>query len=196
MVNIDHFDELMRCEELAEELGIRPTVGIRVNLAAGSAPKWDRFGFNLENGQAWDAVRRIVGGGRLSLIGLHCHIGTYIQDADAYRSAAGQLAGFANRLREELGIAVRYVDVGGGFASRSTLKGSYLPGSQTTPSLSQYAEAITDGLRALTCPQHELPSLIVETGRALVDEAGSMVATVVANKRLSDGRRAMTSTPA
>jgi len=191
IVNMDHFDEIARCEAIAEEKGISPGVGIRLNLAAGSAPKWDRFGFNVDSGQAWDAVRRIVGGGRLHVVGLHCHIGTYIQDADAYRDAAAQVARFANRLRAELGIAVEYVDLGGGFASRANLKGAYLPGAQTTPSMSQYAEAIADGLRVLDCPQDELPTLIVETGRALVDDAGTMIASVVANKRLADGRRAV-----
>jgi len=35
-----------------------------------------------------------------------------------------------------------------------------------------------------------LPLLILETGRAMVDEAGYLLGTVVSNKRLSDGRRA------
>ena len=36
----------------------------------------------------------------------------------------------------------------------------------------------------------ELPLLILETGRALIDDAGFLLGTVLANKRLSDGRRA------
>ena len=35
-----------------------------------------------------------------------------------------------------------------------------------------------------------LPLLILETGRALIDDAGYLLGTVVANKRLADGRRA------
>jgi len=35
-----------------------------------------------------------------------------------------------------------------------------------------------------------LPLLILETGRALIDDAGYLLGTVLANKRLSDGRRA------
>jgi diaminopimelate decarboxylase len=34
-----------------------------------------------------------------------------------------------------------------------------------------------------------LPLLILETGRALIDDAGSLIGSVVANKKLSDGRR-------
>jgi len=36
----------------------------------------------------------------------------------------------------------------------------------------------------------ELPLLILETGRALIDDAGYLLGSVLANKRLSDGRRA------
>jgi diaminopimelate decarboxylase len=191
MVNLDHFDEIVRCERIADRLDLRPSVGLRLNLQSGQTPRWDRFGFHLESGQAWDAVRRIVGGGKLDLVGLHTHIGTYIQDPNAYKEAAAGVAAFANRLRTELGISVEYIDMGGGFASKATLKGAYLPGAQTTPSFGQYIEAIADGLSTLEVAADEMPAIVFETGRALVDDAGTMIATVVANKRLADGRRAI-----
>ncbi|MCO4774074.1 MAG: diaminopimelate decarboxylase [Deltaproteobacteria bacterium] len=192
IVNIDHFDELALAEKVAGELGIRPKVGIRLNLAAGSSvQRWGRFGFALETGQAWDAVRRMIGGGKLQLAGLHCHIGTFVLDPAGYGVAAGKIAEFANRLRRELGIKLDYLDMGGGFASKARLRSQYLPGEQVSPSFAQYAEAITDGLSALAVPHDETPLLILETGRALVDDAGTLISTVFANKRLPDGRRAM-----
>ncbi len=191
IVNLDHFDEMATAEKVARDLGRKVKVGIRLNLQAGATPRWGRFGFALESGQAWDAVRRMLGGGQLELAGLHCHIGTFVLDQGNYRAAAAKVAGFANRLRSELGIAVDYIDLGGGFASISRLKAQYLPGEQASPSLGQYAEAITEGLSCLEARHDEAPLLILETGRALVDEAGTMIATVVANKRLPDGRRAV-----
>jgi diaminopimelate decarboxylase len=191
IVHIDHYDELAMVEQMARELGVVPAVGIRVNLATGNGPRWDRFGFNLDDGTAWDAVRRLVGGGALRLHGLHCHLGTFLLDPDVYRQAGRKLAAFANRLRSELGIRLDHLDLGGGVASTAKLKAQYLPGAQVTPSLTQYAEAITDGLSALEGPPDELPKLLVESGRGLVDEAGSLVATVIGSKRLADGRRAV-----
>ncbi len=190
-VNLDNFDELALAERVAQELDLQPSVGIRLNLSLGAVPRWGRFGFALESGQAWDAVRRLVGGGVLKLTGLHAHIGTFILDAAAYRRVSTHLAQFANRLRKELDIVVETIDVGGGFASGARLRSQYLPAEEVTPSLSQYAEAVTDGLQALDCSFDELPLLIVESGRALIDDAGTMIATVVANKRLPDGRRAL-----
>jgi diaminopimelate decarboxylase len=188
-LHLDNFDELLRAERVARRLGIRPKVAIRINLAVQGTPPWSRFGFNLENGQALDAVRRLRAGDTLELSGLHCHIGTFVQDVEAYRQQAQKMAAFANQLAEELGLALDYLDLGGGFASRNTLHAQYLPGDQLSPSFNQYAEAIADGLSALQSAPGEQPTLFLETGRALVDDAGHLVTTVHANKRLPDGRR-------
>ncbi len=191
MVHLDNFDELAMAEKVAERLGIRPKIAIRINLQTEAIPAWGRFGFNLESGQARDAVTRIVAGDRLELAGIHCHIGTFILDGEPYREAAGKMAGFANEIKERHGIKLSFIDMGGGFASRNTLKDQYMPGEQAAPSFSRYAEAIADGLSALDYDAKELPTLVLETGRALVDEAGYLVATVQANKRMGDGRRAL-----
>jgi diaminopimelate decarboxylase len=188
LVHLDHFDELALAEQVAQAHQIRPGVAIRVNLAAEGVPAWSRFGFNLENGQARDAVRRLISGDRLHLIGLHCHMGTFILDPDAYRQSAAKLAQFANELREEHGITLDFIDLGGGFASHNTLKSQYLPGEQATPTFARYAESVLEGLAALDYPPQQQPTLVLENGRALVDEAGTLVTTVLANKRLGDGR--------
>ncbi len=189
IVHLDHFDELAAAERVAERHDIRPGVAIRVNLSAEGVPPWSRFGFNLESGQARDAVERLLAGGRLDLVGLHCHLGTFIKDVSAYRQQAAKLARFANSLREDHGIMVDFIDIGGGFASHNKLKAQYLPGEQATPSFARYAEAVSDGLAELDYPPQHVPTLVLETGRALVDDAGHLVSTVLANKRMADGRR-------
>ncbi len=190
-VHIDHFDELTLVEEVARDRDLRPGVALRLNFGVEGIPSWGRFGFNVETGQARDAVIRLLAGDRLELVGLHCHIGTFIQETEAYRQAARTMAEFANAIRKEFGIALRFIDLGGGFASHNTLKEQYLPGEESTPSFARYAEAIADGLSVLDVPPRELPTLVLETGRALVDDAGHLVTTVLANKRLPDGRRAL-----
>jgi diaminopimelate decarboxylase len=190
-IHIDHFDELSAAEKVAERLGIQPEVGLRINFSISSIPSWERFGFNLESGQAWSAVKRLVGGRKLKLGGLHCHIGTFILDPSAYREAATKMATLANRLRHEMGLYMTWIDLGGGFASVNTLHSQYLPGDQVAPSFSQYVDAIVEGLENLDCPTSELPTVFLEAGRALIDEAGYLITTVHANKRFPDGRRAL-----
>lgn len=189
-IHIDHLDELYRLIEIAKSKKVKPKVAIRVNLDTGVYPIWDRFGFNYENGQAWDALNKIVASGCLEITGLHCHIGTYMMTTAPYGIAAAKLSELALRLKDQYGIDLKYLDLGGGFASKNTLKGAYLRGSDTVPDISEYAEAITSAILNAGFEIEKLPTLYLETGRALIDDAGFLLGTVISNKRLSDGRRA------
>jgi diaminopimelate decarboxylase len=190
-IHIDHFDELYSIIDICNEEKIKAKVAIRINMDVGIYPKWDRFGFNYENGEALQAVKRILSVKNLKLIGLHTHIGTYMMSAQAYRVAAVNLGTLAKKIKDEFNTAVEYIDLGGGFASHNTLIGQYLPAEQVVPTLEEYADAISSGLFELSFHPEELPAIILETGRALVDNAGYLISSVVANKRLSDGRRAV-----
>ena len=189
-IHIDHLDELYRLIELSGKMEMKPRVAIRVNMDTGIYPMWDRFGFNYENGQAWDVINKIMGSGKLNLVGLHCHIGTYMLSADAYRIAATKMADLAKSIKKRYKIVITYIDMGGGFASNNTLKGAMQLGVDVVPEISQYAEAITTPLLNAGFDPEELPYLYLETGRALVDDAGFLLGSVISNKRLSDGRRA------
>lgn len=190
LIHIDHLDELYTLTELCEETGIRPKVAIRINMDTGIYPMWDRFGFNYENGQAWDAINKIVLGDRMDLVGLHCHIGTFMLTANAYGVAATKLSELALSIQKKYDKKIQYIDMGGGFASKNTLKGAFLSGSDTSPSFDDYAEAISTAIMNAGFVEDELPLLILETGRAMIDEAGYLLGSVISNKRLSDGRKA------
>lgn len=190
-IHIDHFDELYKIIELAEKHDLKPRVAIRVNMDVGVYPKWDRFGFNFENGEAWNAIKRIILSKKLQLTGLHTHIGTYMMTAEAYRIAAVNLASLAKSVNSQFGISLDYIDLGGGFPSNKTLLGQYLPAEQVLPTLEQFADSISTGLFDLATKDEDLPLLILETGRSLIDDAGYLITSVIANKRLSSGRKAV-----
>ncbi|MES1205977.1 MAG: diaminopimelate decarboxylase [Pseudomonadota bacterium] len=191
ILHVDNLDEISRIERIAQAGARRARVAIRVNQAIDGVQSWSRFGLNLESGQAHEAITRVVGGQAMDLVGLHTHIGTFIQDPKAYGAAAAKMARLANELRSRHQVRVSFIDLGGGFASPNTLKGQYLDGQQASPPFSRYAEAISAGLAELDFPAAQMPTLVLETGRALVDEAGSLISTVQASKRLPDGRRAL-----
>ncbi len=192
LIHIDHFDELYTLIRMADSFSQKPKVAIRVNMDTGIYPQWDRFGFNYDNGEAWQAVTKILVSGKLDLIGLHTHIGTYIMSPNPYTVAVNKLLHLASQIEQKFGHKIKYIDLGGGFASKNTLKGAYLPGKDTCPSFDEYAEAITNAiLNSQYIDYNNLPTLILETGRALIDDAGYILGTVVANKRLANGRRAL-----
>lgn len=190
-IHIDHFDELYSLIQVTKSLKKTAKVAIRVNMDTGIYPQWDRFGFNYENGEAWNALNRIMLSENLELVGLHTHIGTYIMSANAYGVAAAKLAALAVQLHRKFNHHIKYIDMGGGFASKNTLKGAYLPGKDTCPSFNDYAETITNALINSEISPEQMPTLILETGRALIDDAGYIVGTVLANKRLANGRRSI-----
>lgn len=190
LIHIDHYDELYSLIRLSEENNLRPRVAVRVNMDTGIYPRWDRFGFNFENGQAWNAITRIINSENLELVGLHCHIGTFMLSPLAYATATSKLCELTWSIKEKFNKTLQYLDLGGGFPSMNTLKGAYLPGSDTVPSIDQFADAITDVILGYGFKQGDLPLLILESGRALIDDAGYLLGTVLATKRLSDGRRA------
>jgi len=132
--------------ELSDKLKIRPKVAIRVNMDTGIQPMWDRFGFNFENGQAWDALNKIMLSDKLDLVGLHTHIGTFMLSAQAYGVAATKLdAGYllgtviANK-RLSAGKRTTIVDIG-----VNLLFTSFWYNHRITPAqpFSQYTEETT-----------------------------------------------------
>ncbi len=188
-INVDHLDEIEDLEAIATRLDRVISVGIRLNLDAGIQPCWSRFGFNLESGQAMEAVRRIARSGKLRVNGLHSHIGTYILDPNAYARQVEKMVQFGYEIEAAQGWRMDYIDIGGGFPSRSRLKGAYHAPEVMIPMIDEYADAICDALWNTLKPGHT-PKLIVESGRAMVDEAGTLITSVCGTKRLPNGTRA------
>jgi diaminopimelate decarboxylase len=189
LIHIDHFDELELIISICDQLNIKAKVAIRVNMDTGVYPIWDRFGFNYENGQAWTAISKAAKEKNLELVGLHCHIGTFMLATSPYVIATKKLCDLAMRCNLELQNPIQYIDLGGGFPSKNPLKGS-LPATDDIPLIEEFADAITDTILQFGFKTDELPLLILESGRALIDDAGYLLGSVIANKRLSDGRRA------
>jgi len=182
-IQIDHLDELMELERIADELDVMIDVGIRLYTDTGIRPIWSKFGFNIDDGEAWRVIRRMHSGGKLSLVGLHSHIGTFILDANAYRVAAQRMVELSERVRKECGFEIEYLNLGGGFASPNTLHGQYLPAEDVIPTFDEYAEAISSGILGSLPPGRKPPKLYLESGRAMVDESGYLVTSVVTTKR-------------
>jgi len=187
-IHIDHLFEINDLEEIADELGVKIPVAIRVNMDTGIYPQWSRFGFNYESGEAYEAVRRIHKEGKLYLTGLHSHIGTFMLDANAYKLETTKLMKLKAQIEADFGYEIEYIDIGGGFASKNHLKGVYQAPEVIVPTPDDYAEAITSAIYENNTSD-KLPKLYLETGRHLVDEAGYLLSTVWGYKRFPDGKK-------
>ncbi len=187
-INIDSMTEIYQLEEITARLKSPLKVGIRVNMNL-NYPPWNKFGFNLESGQAWEACQRIHASGTLKVAGLHIHAGTYLTDPGIYDRAMSGLMGLAKQIEKFLDVEIEYLDLGGGYASANTLLNQMLPGELTCPTFEQYADALCTPLLNQLGQLKRKPLLILEPGRALVDECMFLLTTVISTKRLGNGTK-------
>jgi diaminopimelate decarboxylase len=93
---------------------------------------------------------------------------------------------------QETDCIIDSLDIGGGFASRIDLQGMYMPAEQVTPTIEQYADAICATLTRETAKRSAQnkprPTLIMESGRLVVDDAEVLISSVVSTSRLSNGK--------
>lgn len=193
-IHLDNFTELDTLSALAASMNEVANVALRLNFDTGFAEPWSRFGFNLEAGEALEAAYQVVASPHLKLTGLHNHIGTFVLDTRAYQAQIRILCEFMRLLETTLDVAIDYLDIGGGFASCNALQGIYLPPEQVVPTFDQYAEAICSTLNECLNERQArglpMPWLILESGRAVVDDAQVLLTKVQANKTLPDGKPA------
>lgn len=189
-VNLDSFDELKTAGEVAETLGRKVRVGIRLNMQL-NYPAWDKFGFSFEQGEAHEACRRVLQHKYLQLAGLHCHAGTYIIDVGVYRRMAENMTALANKIKDEVGLEMEYLDIGGGFPSNNTLNAQLMPGNTICPPVEQYAEAVCSVMGKNLDTFKKIPRLILEPGRSVVDECMYLLTRVVSVKERNNSNRAI-----
>lgn len=167
---VDSFDELAKLSELAAARGVRAPVMIRVTLGVeahthefiATAHEDQKFGFSLASGRAAEAVRRVIEDPHLQLIGIHSHIGSQIFVAAGFEVAAARAVAFLASIRDDFGVEVAELNLGGGLGIRYTL-------DDTPIDIDHMAGQLVD-IVAAECARHALPMprLAFEPGRAIV----------------------------
>ena len=166
---VDSFVEVERLAEVAARNGVRQRVYVRVTPGVEAhtheyvqtGQEDQKFGFSLASGAAAEAVRRVLALPSLELVGLHCHIGSHIFDVHGFKLAAHRMVGLLAAVRDEHGIELPELDLGGG-------QGIAYTAADDPMDVFDYA----DGLRAIVekeCAAAglDVPRLAVEPGRAL-----------------------------
>jgi ornithine decarboxylase len=156
----DSIDELAKLGRAAPGA----SVYVRLAVPGGSSdvPSEGKFGVDLGTATTLLLAARDH---RLHPYGVTFHVGSQMMRPTAWRSPLEMVAELMDKLTPE-GIRLELVDLGGGFPARY---------AATPPPLDDYAAVITAGLRALPYPIRA----VIEPGRALVAEAGTLVTTVI-----------------
>ncbi len=170
--------------QVADELGVVPTAGVRIKLYSEGSGRWAKSGgekskFGLSTAQLVRLVDKLNAAGRLDILKLiHFHLGSQITDIRYIKAGLQEVARYYAELRG-LGVDISHVDVGGGLGVDYDGSGSTSQAS-VNYTLQEYADDVIYTL-AEACREHELPMphIISESGRALTAHHALLLLSVI-----------------
>ncbi|MCL7381611.1 diaminopimelate decarboxylase [Streptomyces sp. 35G-GA-8] len=167
---LDSFQEIVQVAHVAQRLGRRQPVQIRVTVGVeahthefiATAHEDQKFGVALAGGQAAEAVRRALKLDGLELIGIHSHIGSQIFDMAGFEVSARRVVQLLAQVRDEHGVELPEIDLGGGLGIAYTSEDDPREPNDIAKALNDIVtrECESAGLRT--------PRISVEPGRAIV----------------------------
>jgi diaminopimelate decarboxylase len=171
---IDNLDEIDRLARITAEQGgtasvlvrLNPGVDVHTHHKIRTGVVDSKFGFPIANGQAREAVKRVLEHPTLALLGYHSHIGSQLFEADAYVATIDEVVAFGAETRRDFGVEMEHLSPGGGFGI------SYLDEEEPKPA-AYWAEVVAESLRDALA-RHEMPPpvLTIEPGRSIAGPAG------------------------
>ncbi|MCR2803069.1 diaminopimelate decarboxylase [Paenibacillus soyae] len=188
---VDNFNELALLNALAGDKGKKVNILLRITPGVeahthdyiSTGQQDSKFGFDLGNGAAKQAIAEAMKLTNLNVLGVHSHIGSQIFEVEGFRMAVDKVAGFAVSIREELGLTFKVINLGGGFGIR------YVDGDTPLP-IGEYVGAITDAIKTnFSKAEYPLPEIWVEPGRSMVGDAGTTLYTVGTSKHIPGVRK-------
>lgn len=188
---IDNFFELEMLKTLCLEKNtnvnilLRVTPGIEAHthdyILTGQEDS--KFGFDLQNGQAEQALVSVLPFDHFHVLGIHCHIGSQIFETTGFLLAAQKLVDKLAEWKKTYAFEAKVLNLGGGFGIRYTKEDEPI-------SPSQYVNEIINQVKDLT-KQHSLamPEVWIEPGRSLVGDAGITLYQVGSSKEVPGLRK-------
>jgi arginine decarboxylase len=185
VIVIEKLSEVELVRNVAERMGIPPTIGLRARLASRGAGRWEQSGgdrskFGLSAAEMIEAVNQLRGWNLLDRLQLlHFHLGSQISAIRSIKNAlreAGQL--FVGLYK--LGCTgLRFFDVGGGLGV--DYDGSQTNfGSSINYSIQEYANDVVFSIQECCEPdQVPHPTIVTESGRAVAAHHSMMVMDVL-----------------
>ncbi len=180
-INIESEPELDLVARIAERMGVRATVALRINpdVSAGAHDKISTGKANSKFGIAMVEAERVYArasnNAHLRIAGVACHIGSQIGDLASIEEEAVKMRALVERLRAE-GFTVERLDLGGGL-------GVPYFNQPEPPGPDRYAAVLGRVLDGLDI------SLSFEPGRVIAANAGVLLSRVSHVNLRPDGRR-------
>ena len=179
VINLDSMGDLENLIEVAGRLKQKAHVSFRLNPDVdpkthrhiSTGHKFSKFGILFEDDEIIKAYRRAHEDPNLEIWGIHSHIGSQITDNEPFRRNVQLVAEAVRRLKKDLGIELKFINLGGGLGI------PYRDGEQ--PLEPEVVAATVSRLLAQEMADIGYkPQLWLEPGRYFVGDAGILVAKV------------------
>ena len=181
---VDNIYELKKIDTLAKSqnktanimLRIKPGIDAHTHNFIKTGQIDSKFGFALETGEAFEAVKLAITHPNLNLRGFHCHIGSQILETEPFCAAAEVMIGFIAKIKNELGHEIDDLNLGGGFGICYTEADDPKPYASFMEAVSKVVHSKCEELGV------KLPFILIEPGRSIAGPAGITLYTVGAKK--------------
>lgn len=191
---VDNIFELHMLNSICKEAGktadilfrIKPGIDAHTHDFIMTGQIDSKFGVALETGEAFDIIKTAKELENVNVVGIHCHIGSQIFDISPFKSAAEIMLGFAAKIKNELGITIKELNLGGGFGIR------YVP-TDDPVSYDEYIKIVSDVFKETSEKLSlKMPDVLMEPGRSIVGPAGITLYKVGAVKEIPNVRTYVT----
>ena len=190
---VENFIELGLILRHAQKYGVRPSIGVRVKLAAEGAGRWresagEKSKFGLFITEILEVVEVLKQHDMLDCLKLvHCHTGSQLQDIRRVKEAVTELAHVYAELKL-MGAGLEYIDIGGGLGvDYDGTRTNYESSMNYT--INEYASDVVYRI-ASVCNTRRIPhpTIISESGRAIVAHHSVLVFNVLGSSALDQFR--------
>jgi len=167
--NVESEAELERLNAVAEEMGVKAPLSLRVNpdVDAQTHPyistglKENKFGVDIDTAKHVYAKASTMGG--IEIKGVDCHIGSQLTQLDPFLDALDRVLALVDDLANQ-GIVLEHIDLGGGLGVTYD--------DEIPPTPQQFADAVLPKLEGRKL------KLVLEPGRSIAANAGIFVTQV------------------
>ncbi|WP_251135301.1 diaminopimelate decarboxylase [Exiguobacterium sp. s151] len=141
-----------------------------------------KFGFPTHDDTYLEAIKATLQAERLNLTGIHCHVGSQIQEPTLFINTVKTMVNFIETIRQETGYTADVLNIGGGFGVAYLESDDPLDFADT---MTQVMDTLVAEVERFGLP---LPKIGIEPGRWLVANAGATLYEVGTVKEVSGVR--------
>lgn len=179
---LDLIIELLKTLKKSVEIQLRITPGIepRTHPSIKTGQFDSKFGFNPYGKKFRGIVKKIKGNPKITLKGLHCHIGSMILDLNYYIKEANSMAELFIKLNKKYDLSMGELNLGGGLGIK------YHEKQKNPPEVRDYIYSLCRVIKKHF--KKNTPKLLIEPGRTIIGPAGITVYKIGAVKKAASGR--------